>query len=221
MNTCDTTTTIDRSACPGRRHGTMRAYTHHGCRCPDARHIASITRKRRRAGHRAAPRHTDATGTARRLQALAARGWSIPSIARWLDCDTGRVWQMQHRYYPTILITTAQTVADLYSQLADTIGPSQRARDAAATNNWDGPDAWWFSDIDNPHAHPDRADPDDQLVDEVVVERLIHGDMPPSQATTAERHAAARALAARGASINRIASRAGVSGTTAHRLLAA
>jgi DNA-binding NarL/FixJ family response regulator len=28
---------IDRSACPAKTHGTVRAYSRHGCRCPDAR----------------------------------------------------------------------------------------------------------------------------------------------------------------------------------------
>jgi len=213
-------TAPDRSGCTADRHGTVLAYIGYRCRCPDAREAARLYRHGLRHGLHTPPT-THSAGTARRLRALAAIGWPGDILATRLDCTWSWISQLQREVNPRVLLTTARRVADLYDELADTPGPSQRARQHAARADWDGPDAWWYADIDNPHTQPDRLQPDPDDIDHVVVDRLVHGEMRPDHATPAERRAAAHALAARGACPTHIGRHVGMSNHTVNRLLAA
>jgi DNA-binding NarL/FixJ family response regulator len=72
-------TTIDRSACPGRCHGTVNAYKRGRCRCPDARALVRAYERRYRSwpkGDLARSRkHHDVD---EQVVYLAARGEPLP-----------------------------------------------------------------------------------------------------------------------------------------------
>ncbi|MFE2751613.1 hypothetical protein ACFXGA_06370 [Actinosynnema sp. NPDC059335] len=221
MSTCDTTIPIDRSMCNAPRHGTVLAYNDYGCRCPDSRTLATRYRRDIRNGTHT-PQRTHSAGTGRRLRALAAIGWPSTLLADRLGCTFEWVGQLQREVNAQVHLTTAQRVAALYDELADIPGPSDRARGHAARAGWDAPDAWWYADIDDPNAQPDRLHPDPDDVDEVVVERLITGEHHnPRAATHAERQAAARIMRDRGFTHTRICRLLDIAHGTAYRLLAA
>jgi lambda repressor-like predicted transcriptional regulator len=108
-----------------------------------------------------------ATGTARRLRALIANGWSVAKLAQLagvnrqaldplLD-DAGDFWRLVHARH-------ARAVAALYDRLWNTPSPADqwrdkiaasRARRRAHTAGWPPPAAWDEEDIDDPNAWPD------------------------------------------------------------------
>lgn len=100
---------------------------------------------------------TDATGARRRLQALAAIGWSQMEIARRYDghfvslASIARGAQSQVGPRLHRLITTA------YDDLAMTPGPHNRTRLDAARKGWAPPLAW--DDIDDPNEIPTGIEP--------------------------------------------------------------
>lgn len=87
----------------------------------------------------------DGLGTVRRIQALAAIGWTLTATAAALG------WTLQN--LGTLLgqakVTrrTADAVAALYEQRSGTPGPSRAARQLAARRGWVPPLAW--NDIDD------------------------------------------------------------------------
>lgn len=96
----------------------------------------------------------DATGTRRRVQALATLGYS-------LSAQSARLGRTVNNYYkvlrkPRVFAETARAVRDLYSELSMTPAPPSHgatlARGMAARNGWVSPLAW--DDIDNPDARP-------------------------------------------------------------------
>ena len=81
--------------------------------------------------------YVDATGSRRRLQALAAIGWPSRDLAdrlghrdhsTVLDVQTGRIRTVRRR--------TAAAIAGVYDSLWDAPGPSQRVRRHAADRGW-------------------------------------------------------------------------------------
>ena len=100
---------------------------------------------------------TDATGARRRLQALAAIGWSQMEIARRYDGHFVSLASIargaQSHVGPRLhrLITTA------YDDLAMTPGPHNRTRLDAARKGWAPPLAW--DDIDDPNETPTGVEP--------------------------------------------------------------
>lgn len=101
----------------------------------------------------------DSTGTARRLQALVAIGYTQTYL--W-DRITGDAKRQNMAYVirqqrPTVNAQTARKVAELYNKLSMTPGPSERARRKAAYYGWAPPLAWDEDEIDSPEAHPDRG----------------------------------------------------------------
>lgn len=141
-----------RPGCVARRHGDMSAYSCYMCRCPDAREAWRLYRKRLREG-RVQPAHVDSTGTARRLQALAAIGWSLDALTPHLGCSVGALQSRRMARWPTVTRASAERVARVYDELSMTAGPSSRTRDVAARNGWVPPLAW-DDDIDDPAATP-------------------------------------------------------------------
>ncbi|MEU3990174.1 hypothetical protein AB0F24_17660 [Streptomyces platensis] len=99
------------------------------------------------------PRDVEATGTVRRLRALIAVGHSSSSIATELGMHPDALGKIARHELPHVRTVTAQAVASIYTQLAETRGLSERARRHAATRNWAPPNAWDPDTIDNPDAH--------------------------------------------------------------------
>lgn len=83
-------------------------------------------------------------GTLRRVQALAAIGWSIAEQARRLDMPRLRLDRLDQREY--VQARTARAIDALFRELCMTPGPSKRARLAAERRGWLPPLAW--DDID-------------------------------------------------------------------------
>ncbi|MYR36310.1 hypothetical protein GTX14_04475 [Streptomyces sp. SID4944] len=103
----------------------------------------------------------DATGTRRRIQALAANGWPMSALATFIGVNSGSVnrFTRQTRVYAD----TARAVAEVYGKYA-TASPqdhgvpqwkSDRHRREAQTKQW--PDPTWWEDmgrIDDPTFDP-------------------------------------------------------------------
>ena len=153
-------------------------------------------------------RRVDATGTHRRLQALATLGWSIPALAVRANLTTRTLRRALTN--PTVTARTARTIAALYDHLHATPAPRRTAHERAAakkaaararTAGWAPPQAW--DDIDNDL--PVTADEPtvDTIVDDVAVERAMSGQ--PVPLTPAERREAVARLTRRGLSARRIA----------------
>lgn len=108
-----------------------------------------------------APQRVDATGTRRRIQALAVMGWPQTRLARLMGRTGGTLGELitaDHVY-----ATTADNVARLYRNLRvadpETHGVShtsaERTRTRSRRRGWHGPLAWTEATIDNPTAEPD------------------------------------------------------------------
>lgn len=97
-----------------------------------------------------------AEGTARRLRALSAVGWSGRLLSRRLGMSEGYLYRLLYR--ERIDLASAQVVARLYDELWDQPGPSDLSRQRAAAKGWPPPMAWDDGygphGIDNPDATP-------------------------------------------------------------------
>lgn len=164
---------MSHTECSARYHDTHVAYTRWGCRCPKAREEARIYRKRLRHG-RQPPGRVPALGTARRLRALAAAGYSWPDLAAHLGVSRQRVGRLASDPDGLVYARTAATIVSLFTALAATPGRSTDARAFAARQGWAPPMAW--DDIDDPNAVPDFGDNDRGVVDEVAVRRALTGE---------------------------------------------
>lgn len=113
----------------------------------------------------ATPGIVDSTGTARRIQALAANGWPMKTLGPYIGVSPATVSRLtaQERVYRT----TAEAVTACYLKLADQqpeahgvpAALAERARRHAARQGWH--DALWWEDmgrIDDPHFDPAAAD---------------------------------------------------------------
>jgi hypothetical protein len=161
-------------ACPRaqHRHGTPQAYNRCACRCGDC--TDAIRQHHRDARRRAAhnkwattpnPTWLDRTGTIRRIQALAAIGWSLSAQGKLLGLTPYGVTAILAATNRTrIRYDTAQQIRHLYNQLAGTPAPqhtrsqrisAQRAIAHARRQGWASPLAW--NDIDNPNERPQGA----------------------------------------------------------------
>jgi len=104
---------------------------------------------------------TNATGTHRRIHALAAAGWPLSALATRLGADRYATRRILRAHQ--VSARTARTVAALYDQLWDqdplTRGvlktSAARARALASRNGWPPPAAWDDDTIDDPAARPD------------------------------------------------------------------
>lgn len=164
------------------RHGQNRGYTA-GCReacCREAhtRHMHQWRSRRR-------PCFVEATGTVRRLQALLALGHSSLEIAAAVG--RGEAWPQSVLRATTVSSTTAGAMERVYEELCMTVpqGPlAARLRTLYRQRGYLPPLAW--DDIDN-DPQPNLGGEDD-LVDEVVVHRILNGDwrLPCTSAEKAE-----------------------------------
>jgi len=99
--------------------------------------------------------YVDATGSRRRLQALAVMGWSTRRIARELgNLDPQTYQYIESGRTKTIRRRTAQAITELYDRLWSQQGPSPRSTRVALTKGWVPPLAWDDDEIDDPKASP-------------------------------------------------------------------
>lgn len=162
--------------------------------------------------HRAPHSRVDATGTRRRLQALAAIGWPLELLAD----ELARRPSSLRRSMTSLSITarTARDVAALYERLAYTPPPRDTrmqcaavdaTRAHAAAHGWLPPMAWDNINI-AASPPPNTAQPIAEDVDEIAVERAIAGDdIRYADLTAAERDQVVHRLTERGRSIRDIA----------------
>jgi hypothetical protein len=133
--------------------------------------------------------HVTALGTARRLQALHALGYSYARLEREVGCYGVRsIKDVVHGRLTLIEAQHAAAVAETYERLsmrlpvATSISESSgitRARNTARTNGWPPPLAWDDIDRDKKPAAGGRPD-----VDPVVVDRMLGGDMSLARSAT-------------------------------------
>lgn len=189
------------------RHGKQSGYAagcHEACcRRPHATYRRSLDVRTYLAG---GPMLTDPTGTIRRLQALAALGYTFPQISRALGHEDTWANQLTRRNRP-LHRRNAQKVARLFD--AWSMEPAPKTRYAARTRRyakvkgWAPPLAWDDNTIDDPNAVPHIDAPRDRdYVDEVSVRRLLNGERV--DCTPAEREEVIRRWLADGRSVNEL-----------------
>lgn len=138
------------------RHGQERGYYAHLTAnqdaCNDCIRAHRAAAKRRTLNRwRGQPSLIDALGTQRRIQALAALGWSTRRVAEaagWSSHATVR--NMLHANQ--VRRANAEKIAEVYERLCMTVGPSAAVRRRAVENGWPPPLAW--DDIDDPNEQP-------------------------------------------------------------------
>jgi lambda repressor-like predicted transcriptional regulator len=95
--------------------------------------------------------YTDATGSRRRLQALAVNGWPTRNLAAQLGHkDPATIQHVASGKTPTIRLRTKDGIRDLYERLWDQPGPSKRTADIAKGKGWLPALAWDDDLIDRP-----------------------------------------------------------------------
>lgn len=211
------TPTCTDPGCPARSHLTATGYRA-GCRTPQAREAWRLYNKRLRE-HRYHDGLTDATGTIRRIRALAVLGWSCTHIGKRIGIDSSVVREIARGERGTVLPRTAREIAAVFAELATSRGPVASVRTRALSKGWAPPAAW--DDIDDPGATPNLGDRDDPLPDEIAVERLLHGQARVSDVRLADRLEAVRRLRHRGMDATAIAYALRTNSNTVRTLLAA
>jgi len=99
--------------------------------------------------------YVDATGSRRRLQALAVMGYSTRRIAEMLgNLDPQTYQYIQSGRTRSVRRRTAESISELYERIWDERGPSKRTSALALRKGWAPPLAWDDDDIDNPDARP-------------------------------------------------------------------
>lgn len=158
----------------------------------------------------------DATGTVRRVQALACLGWSLDRLAGEAGLDRQ---PLDHALSGAkVSARTARAVMEAYERLWDTppVGRDSQERGGitrtirrAQALGWAPPLAWDDDAIDNPAAAPlHRLDTDERGVDEAAIERRLAGDRV--KLTRAERWAVVRRLHEQGLNDVQIQRRTGI-----------
>lgn len=191
-------------------HGTRRAYDADECRCLPCRAAARLRRTenyRRATINRWNGRAEilDATGTRRRLQALAALGWSSAAVGARMGVGFRFVVQLRNSR-GMVYRSTAERVAAVYEQLWAGSPGGQYAdlvRRHAKERGWPPPLAWDDDTIDDPAAQPYIPVGEPALLDDVAVEEALRGR--PVPLTKLEREEAVRRGRARGMTTREIA----------------
>jgi len=99
--------------------------------------------------------YVDATGSARRLQALVVIGWPTRELAiRLGGRDHGTVTDITSQNNRSIRRETAERIKALYDELWDQPGPSRLSAQRAEKRGWLPPLAWDDDTIDDPAAKP-------------------------------------------------------------------
>lgn len=108
--------------------------------------------------------HTEALGTRRRLQTLAAAGWPMKTLGPHIGVHPATVARLMNQ--ECVYGSTARAVADAYRKLAGerpedhgvTPGTALKMRNRAARNDWPGPDYWDDDAFDDPEFIPATSD---------------------------------------------------------------
>lgn len=112
----------------------------------------------------------DATGTRRRLQALAVLGYNLTDIARQVGVAQGTLHQTIEGRWERVRTLVATKVARVYRQLSIRPAPPSRHAEQACNQamalGWHGPMAW--ADIDDPACVPDPC--------QATAPRHVHAD---------------------------------------------
>ena len=170
----------------------------------------------------------DATGTRRRLQALAAHGWSL----RFLMERLGRPASSAYWYMRSTKVTprVAAAISALYDELWDVTPPQRtqaeeqvyrRVKAHAQKQGWVPPLMWDDDEIDNPEAAPAAVDDLGTIRDRndpARVEAAIAGERVAL--SPRERREVVQRLHSRRWSARRIAERAGCERKTVERIRA-
>lgn len=123
---------------------------------------------------------TDATGTVRRIRALARIGWTYTHIA-----DAARTSRRIEHYAGQKWVTheVAAAIDRAYDLLSMTPGPSFRTANRAAKAGWLPPLAWDDASLDDPAAQPAEAAADDQHedYDPITVALAVDGRLTHEQ----------------------------------------
>lgn len=99
--------------------------------------------------------YVDATGSARRLQALAINGWPSRNLAKRLGHkDPATIQHIANGVTPTIRLRTKDDIRGLFDELWDQAGPSKRTADIAKARGWLPALAWDDDLIDRPDYQP-------------------------------------------------------------------
>lgn len=164
------------------RHGTTTGYRL-GCRSDCCRRPVAAQRADQRKRYYLQRTNTfmvPSLGTVRRVQALAALGWSISEVSRRAGYTRSHLNLMVQR--ASIRRATADHIAAVYEELSMSLPPEEtreqkvsasRVRRLARERGWLPPLAW--IDIDDPDEHPDLTTRD-TTADPVVVDRILAGD---------------------------------------------
>ena len=100
--------------------------------------------------------YTDATGSRRRLQALAVNGWSSYYLSERLGhAHPDTVQEIRKGRTLTIRLRTKDAIGVLYEELWDQPGPNLRAANLAKKKGWLPALAWDDDLIDRPEHEPD------------------------------------------------------------------
>lgn len=121
--------------------------------------ILTVTGWERLATTTVGRRHVDGTGTRRRLQALAARGWTALRLAEHHTATRQKIRQtLLSTDIDPVTAEFARSVIRLYDDLWDHDPPcpdgAALARAEAAARGWPPPMAWDDEDLDDPMARP-------------------------------------------------------------------
>ena len=100
--------------------------------------------------------YTDATGSRRRLQALAVNGWPSRNLATRLGHkDPATIQNIANGQTPTIRLRTKDSIIGLFDALWDQPGPNVRAANMAKAKGWLPALAWDDDLIDRPEYEAD------------------------------------------------------------------
>ncbi len=192
--------------CLADRHGTVSAYRHHGCRCPDAKEHNRLYVKRRKSG-RPEVRLVDPCGTHRRIRALMALGHSGATISATVGYSRSHATEVL-KSTCWLLPGTVATYRRAYDHLSMVPGTSAVTRARAAARGWPTPLAWDDANIDDPDAQPWRPAEWEPVggPDHAAVARAISGD-PSALVYRIDRQAARMALRDAGLDVDTIAAR--------------
>lgn len=159
-----------------------------------------------------APLYTDATGSARRLQALVADGWLQTELAARIGWKVKNFSNIIMARKPRVTMSTAHKITVMFEELALEHPPTRaragRAFTQAAKYGWVGRDMWTDDTIDDPAAKP--RTPGD-FIDEIAIDLAVAGDRRVAASLTRrERREVVRILSPRAISSRSLANLLGV-----------
>ena len=146
----------------------------------------------------------DGTGTVRRVQALARRGWTLIALARHAGLPSATLRGAVRTGHVTVRVHRAVATAyeELWDRSPDASTAARRAAIArtieqATAAGWAPPLAWDDIDTDDAPSSDSHGETSiEEDIDEIAVQHAVDGHRV--RLTRAERHAALRILHARG-----------------------